>query len=75
MLPLVLVTSVPPLSPPNASSGLCLRQAAIDMAHGHPTVVVTRPTAGRPGLLRVMICQSAGLVVVVPDHFSTLASC
>ena len=75
MLPLVLVASVPPLSPPNASTGLCLGQAAINMAHDHPTVVVTRPTAGRPSFLRVLISQSAGLVVVVPDHFSTLVSC
>ena len=75
MLSLVLVASVTPLSPPNASTGLCLKHAPIDLAQDHPTVVVARPTAGRPGVLRVLISQSLGRVVVVPDHFSTLASC
>ena len=75
MLPLVLSASASPLAPPIAPTGLCLRQAAIDVAHDHFTAVVTRPTAGLPGFSRVLISQSARLVSVVPDHFSTLASC
>ena len=53
------------LEPPIAPTGLGLMQATIDVAHDHSTVVVTRPTAGRPGFSRVLISQSAGLVIVV----------
>ena len=63
-----------PLAPVNAPFGLGLRQAVIDYAHNHSSAVITRPTAARAGFTRVLISQSAGLVIVVPDHFSTLAS-
>ena len=75
MLPLVLSAFASLLAPPIAPTGLGLRQAAIEVAHDHSTVIVTRPTAGRPGFSRVLISQSAGMAIVVPDHFSTLASC
>ena len=47
----------------------------IRIAHEHLTTVITRSTLGHPVFLRALVSESAGLVVVVPDHFSTLASC
>ena len=63
------------LAPPSFATGLGLRRAAIDVAHDNSSVVTMRWAAGRSGFSRVLLSQSAGLVIVFPNHFSTLASC
>ena len=75
VLPRVPFAFASPLAPVNAPIGLGMRQAVIDCDHDHPTAVITRSTASRVGFSRVLISQSAGLVIVIPDHFPTLASC
>ena len=75
VVPRVPSAFVSPLSPAIAPIGPGLRQAVIDCAHDDSTAVVTRPIAVRAGFVRVLTSQSAGLVIVPRDHFSTLASC